>query len=144
MSDLTIAINGQIATLDHASDDPLIRAVIISLFTWRRANPDDDLPSTERNGWWGDSYPTVLDDRIGSRLWLLLRAKMLPDTIACAKQYAEEALKWLVDDGVAARVVVIAERYGTDGVALNTQIYRYDGQILLDLRFANVWKFLNV
>jgi phage gp46-like protein len=141
---LTVAINGQVTTLDRASEDQLVRAVLISLFTWRRANKDDALPGERRMGWWGDSYATVTDDKIGSRLWLLARSKLVPDTIARAKEYAEEALSWMVEDGVAARVVVIAERYGAEGLALNTQIYRNDGRALLDLRFSNVWEFLNV
>ena len=82
----------------------LTRAVTISLFTWRRANPDDDLPGDLRMGWWGDSFPSVPNDRIGSRLWLLSRAKLTAETVTRAREYAEEALRWLVEDGIAARV----------------------------------------
>lgn len=141
---LTIEIGGRTVDLGLAPADPLLRAVIVSLFTWRRANPDDDLPGNRREGWWGDSYPVVEHDRIGSRLWLLSRAKLLPDTVARAQEYAEEALKWLVDDGVATRVLVTAERQGIDRLALGIQIYRKDERDPLDLRFANVWGFLNV
>jgi phage gp46-like protein len=35
----------------------LTRAVLISLFTWRRAADDDALDDEERFGWWGDSFP---------------------------------------------------------------------------------------
>ncbi len=141
---LTVVVDGQTVNLGLASDNPLLRAVVVSLFTWRRANPDDSLPGNEHMGWWGDSYPVVENDRIGSRLWLLSRAKLLPDTVAHAKEYAEEALKWLVEDGVATRVVIVAERQGVDRLALNAQIYRTDGRAPLDLRFANIWEFLNV
>jgi phage gp46-like protein len=140
---LTVVIDGQTATLDVASANPLVRAVLISLFTWRHANTDDDLPGDQRMGWWGDSFPMVPDDRIGSRLWMLARAKMVPETASRAQEYAEEALKWMVEDGVAARVVVVTELQGQDRLAINTQIYRKDGT-LLDLRFSNVWEFLNV
>jgi len=140
---LTVVIDGQTATLDVAAANPLVRAVLISLFTWRYANADDDLPGDQRMGWWGDSFPMVPDDRIGSRLWLLARAKMVPETAARAQEYAEEALKWMVEDGAAARVVVVAELQGQDRLAINSQIYRKDGT-LLDLRFSNVWEFLNV
>lgn len=141
---LTIVIDGQEASLGFDSSNPLIRAVVISLFTWRRANDDDDLPGDSKEGWWGDIYPAVADDRIGSRLWLLSRAKLLPETSRRAKEYAEEALAWLIDDGVASRIDVTAERQGNDMLALSIVIYRADGSIQADIRFANVWEFLNV
>ena len=47
----------------------LASAVIISLFTDRRASVDDRLPdfnSTDRKGWWGDlAKPEVEGDEIG-------------------------------------------------------------------------------
>jgi phage gp46-like protein len=90
---LTIVIDGQTISLCLNSTEPLVRAVIISLFTWRRANPSDDLPGVgtqvQRMGWWGDSFPVVPNDRIGSRLWLLSRAKLTSETVARAKEYTE-------------------------------------------------------
>ena len=62
---LTVVIDGRTIPLGLASSEPLVRAVMISLFTWRRANPDDALPDGKsRMGWWGDSFPTVANDRI--------------------------------------------------------------------------------
>lgn len=121
---------------------PLERAVIISLFTWRRANPDDELPSTNKFGWWGDTYPQNTNDRIGSRLWLLSRAKLTTETVLRAKEYAEESLQWLVDDGVAAAVQVQSERQELDRLALGVKIVRGDGSSL-NIRFSNVWDYLN-
>jgi phage gp46-like protein len=122
--------------------EPLERAVIISLFTWRRANPDDELPSTNKYGWWGDTYPQIPSDRIGSRLWLLSRAKLTAETVLRAKEYAEESLQWLIDDGVAAAFQVQAERQGLDRLALGVKIIRGDGASL-NIRFTNVWDYLN-
>lgn len=145
---LTVQIDGQTISLGLDSAQPLVRAVVVSLFTWRRANPDDDLPSGPdhlgRMGWWGDSFAAVPNDRIGSRLWLLSRAKLLPDTAARAKEYAQEALQWLVDDGVAARVEVQAERQGQSTLAIGVRIYKSDGTVPFDVRFTDVWGFLNV
>ena len=141
---LTIVIDGQTVKLGLDSAEPLVRAVIISLFTWRRANPDDDLPSDLRMGWWGDTFPTFSNDRIGSRLWLLSRAKIVDETVARAKEYAEEALAWLVEDGIASRVDVVAERQGIYMIALGCRIYKSDGTVPVDVRFTNVWEFVNV
>jgi phage gp46-like protein len=139
---LTIVVDGRTISLGLDSVEPLVRAVIISLFTWRRANPDDDLPGNLREGWWGDSFPVVPNDRIGSRLWLLSRAKLTAETVAQAKEYAEEALAWLVDDGVAARVEVEAQRIGIDTLGLACRIYESDGKAPVDVRFTDVWRFL--
>lgn len=141
---LTVVIDGRTVPLGLDSTEPLVRAVIISLFTWRRANPDDELPGSVRMGWWGDSFATVANDRIGSRLWLLSRAKLLPETVARAREYAEEAVRWLIDDGIAARVEVEAERHGLSTLALGVRITKADGKVPLDLRFTNVWEFLHV
>lgn len=99
---------------DVATDTSLRTAAILSLFTNRRAEADDTLPSQDgdRQGWWGD-LPVGSDvsaqskpDRFGSRLWLLSRAKELPETKNRAEQYAREALQWMLDDGVATSVSV--------------------------------------
>lgn len=121
--------------------EDLPRAVLISLFSWRRANPDDSLPSNQRYGWWGDTYPELSNDRIGSRLWLLYRGKLTQQTVLRAKEYAEEALKWLIDDGVADGVTVVSERQGLDRLALGVLLVRGD-KTLIDIRFTDVWNYL--
>lgn len=141
LSPLLLVIDG-VPTVAVDVFEPLPRAVLISLFTWRRANADDDLPGNNRYGWWGDTYPQNNNDLIGSRLWLLGRSKLLPQTVLRAKEYAEEALSWLVDDGVAAQVQVTAERQGLSGLALGITIIRGD-KTALNIRFINVWNFLN-
>lgn len=87
-----------------------IRAVTISLYTWRRAETDDPLDDEERFGWWGDSYPDIVDDRIGSRLWLLRRVKLTPQTQRDAEVYAREALQWLLDDGEVTAIEIASEK----------------------------------
>lgn len=66
-----------------ASLDFLTRAVVISLFTWRRAERDDRTP--QPYGWWGDTWPAVQNDRIGSRLYLLKRRRMPANT--CSRRW---------------------------------------------------------
>ena len=134
----TIVVDGRTLSLGMTPEDPLVRAVIVSLFTWRRARPDDTTEGP-RMGWWGDTTSAVTNDRIGSRLWLLAREKVLPATINRAREYARESLEWLIEDGLASRVEVAAERRGTDGIALAATIYRSDGRPLV-LRFDDLWE----
>lgn len=139
--DDSLTVDGVAFTPNMHPDEELVRAVIISLFTWRRALPDDELPGIDRFGWWGDTFPNVASDRIGSRLWLLVRAKLTDETVLRARDYAIEALQWMIEDGVAARVDVEAERQGINMLAIKCVIYRKDAEPL-DLRFADVWRFI--
>lgn len=105
--------------------DGLESAVAISLFTDRRARPDDvlpDGPNGDRRGWWADP-------ELGSRLWLLGREKQTAIVVTRAQGYAEEALAWLVRDGYA-RIVKIEASVPRNGVlGLYVEIHRTDGTV---------------
>lgn len=126
---------------DLAQDAGLKTAVIVSLFTDRRALPDDPLPGADDDlrGWWGDTFPDTPRDRIGSRLWLLSREKQLTEVVNRAREYIEEALIWLVEDGIARRVVVSAEIIRSGVLGIGVEIFRPDGSVV-DFRFARLWE----
>ena len=94
---------------DLATTDGLESAVAISLFTNARAPDDIELPvGADRGGCWMDSYPDIEGDEMGSLLWLLSREKQTTEVLQRAQSYAREALQWLLDDGVASAVSIIA------------------------------------
>lgn len=126
---------------DLATDTTLRTAVVVSLFTDRRARDDDALPAgagDDRRGWWGDLLPPVEHDQIGSRLWLLAREKQTREVVARAREYAEEALAWLVEDGVADRVEVRADIVRTGVLGLHITIHRPQGAE--EYRYHYVWE----
>lgn len=90
------------------TDDTLETAVIISLFTDRRAQPDDELPGIDdsRRGWWGDILSDIEGDETGSWLWLLYREKTTDETLNRAREYCLDALQWLLEDRIAESVNV--------------------------------------
>lgn len=139
--DMSITVDGVESSL-LAVTNPLVRAVVMALFTWRRAEADDPIEG-ERWGWWGDNLAEQVGDRIGSRLWLLSREKLTASTVQRAIEYGKEALAHLVEDGVATGVTVEAERRGLDMLAMRVLIDRQNAP-QVDLRFANVWSQLNV
>ena len=53
---ITVVINGLSQSLGLESSQPLVRAVVISLFTWARARDDDRLRGDQRMGWWGETF----------------------------------------------------------------------------------------
>jgi phage gp46-like protein len=140
---VVIAVNGQLIDLNTNPPEPLVRAVVISLLTWRRANPDDVLPADARMGWWGDSLADVPGDRIGSRLWLLARENLTAVTVSRAREYCAEALQWLIDDGVAVALDVQAERVAVDRLGIVVTMTRSRGAGDTSIRFDNVWGFIN-
>lgn len=121
-------------------DDGLDTAVILSLFTDARAGDDDVLPhgQSDRRGWWADAYPATTGDRIGSRLWLLRASKQLQSSLTTAKQYAEEALAWMVDDGVAKRVEVETFIPRDEVMGMIVRIHKPDGAVS-SFRFEQLW-----
>lgn len=123
-----------------ATDDGLETAVILSLFTDARALDDDSLPigQTDRRGWWGDAYPPVTGDHFGSRLWLLRASKQLQESLNAARDYATEALAWLIADGVASKVEVETFIPRDEVLGMTVRIYRPDGTAT-PIRFETLW-----
>ena len=124
-----------------ASGDDLTTAVLISLFTDRRAAPSDVIPdgTTNRRGWWADIDTSGNLDEWGSRLWLLDRSKsptqqVLNDAIT----YCNEALAWMVTDGVAASVNVTAQWNAVNFLAIQVIINKIDGTTV-SLQFQQLW-----
>lgn len=118
--------------------EDLATAVLISIFTDRVANSDDPIPdgSGDPRGWWADAgerYP------IGSRLWLLERAKQTAETAARAKDYIVEAVQWLINDGVAATIDVTTAWIAPTRLGAQVVVNRHDGTSVA-LNFANVWQ----
>lgn len=126
------------------SDDresTLTRAVLISLFTWRRALTDDPVDDEELFGWWGDSYPDIADDRIGSRLWLLRRVKLTDATQRDAEFYANEALRWLLDDGHAIAIEITSDKAEISRLNL-TVIITVPGGDRIEIKPISSWQVI--
>ena len=123
-----------------AADDGLETAVILSLFSDARALDADTLPhgQTDRRGWWADAYPVAVGDRFGSRLWLLRASKQLQQSLNEARQYAEQALAWLVGDGAASKVEVETFIPRDEVLGMIVRIYRPDG-LVTPIRFESLW-----
>lgn len=127
MGAMDLALDG----LDLARDDGLESAVLVSLFTDRRARPEqlraeDD--KSDLRGWWGDFAPPVEGDQTGSLLWLLAREKQTAETLARAKQYCEQALAWMIEDRVASRVTVAVRYPATGWMEISIEIVRPDAR----------------
>lgn len=136
---MILTVNG-VRYPGNAPLDRLTRSVVISLFSWRRAEPDDN--AQQPMGWWGDTWPTVQNDRIGSRLYLLRRTTLNNQTPPLARTYINQALAWMIDDGVAARIDTRVERTGIDMLAAAITLWQRDGT-RHTITFDDLWSELN-
>ncbi|PIW54582.1 MAG: hypothetical protein COW16_10355 [Sphingomonadales bacterium CG12_big_fil_rev_8_21_14_0_65_65_10] len=131
MTDLALAWDSDRGGADLAlvdgrleTDNGLRTAVLISLFADAQAELGEALPggARDRRGWWGDEIargpggeaaPAQARDRTGSLLWLLSRSVVSADALRRARDACEDALDWLVRDGIARAVRVVTETQGT-------------------------------
>lgn len=113
---------------DLETDEGLETAILMSLFTDRRAEVDEvDENELDRKGWWADQYSDIENDQIGSKLWLLKRSTTTDETITKCKEYILEATQWMLDDEVASNIEVEVERQGDPGndrLAFFLKIYK--------------------
>lgn len=130
MTDLVLQLGNYTTDLvvtndDFLTDAGLETAVIVSLFTDRRVERSE-LPygDNDQRGWWGDGYLKNPNDKIGSKLWLLQREKMTATTLQRAKNYAEQALQWMIDDRVAEKISVTVSPTRYDAIAIAIDIIR--------------------
>ncbi|MEY0256327.1 phage GP46 family protein [Morganella morganii] len=121
---------------DLISGDDLQSAIIISLFTDRRAHNDDDYEDEHRRGWWAD---TGTDGFIGSRLWLLRRQKLTTKVARKAEDYAREALAWMITDGVVSDIQIRTQIVWPQRLNMVICYHRSDSGAE-DLRFYWVWE----
>jgi len=112
------------------TDDGLISLVELSLFTDRRAPPGVDLPGgpLDLRGWWGDQFWGESFDlpqyQIGSLIWTLERSKNRSATLALLRDYAADAVSWMVGVGLIDRAVAIAERVDRNTAAFGLELFR--------------------
>jgi phage gp46-like protein len=124
---------------DLAAGDDLATSVLISLFTDARADPDDVIPdgSGDARGWWGDTGRPM---RLGSKLWLLDRAKQTEETRLRAQDYITDALQWLIDGGIAASIDVVTEWDRPGFLACAIVLHEPDGSALRTFNYQWAWK----
>lgn len=112
---------------DLKAETGLHNAVLISLWSDRFVEKED-LPEGENDqmGWWADLVAIPSTDKIGSQLWVSERAKTLQGTANRMKNFAEEALQWMIDDGIAISVDVSAFLRDKREIDLEIDIKRPD------------------
>jgi len=122
---------------DLKADEGLETAVLISLFTDQRVT-SGELPAgqSDRRGYWGDIYPPVQGDQIGSKIWTHERGKSSTETLAALESRITEALDWMIDDGAASSVSVEGSIDAYKQMFFTIEIARPTGE---NDRYSLVW-----
>lgn len=123
-------------------DDGLETPVVLSLFSDAPATADELAAAgltreQNRGAYWGNDYPDVDGDIVGSKLWLLARANRSDASLAQARDYAAEAVAWMIEDGLATRIPFTSGWYQRTGfLILGAEMYRPGD---LRPRWRRVW-----
>lgn len=149
MSDIAIEYKSQIKEYDISilngdlkECDDLDSAVIISLFTWARAAAGEVDENAPRFGWFGDKIDADSADSTGSKLYLLKRKKITNQTIMDAREYIEQALQWMIEDGVATEISAEVERNTSDVNRADALVQIVRGDRSRTMKFNDLWSFL--
>lgn len=92
-------------TADFVLTGGLETAIVVSLFSDRRARSDEVADPMKRRGWDGDLVPDVPGDVHGSGLWLYEQRRLGPGDYNGVRMEAEAALAWMVGEGLARTAV---------------------------------------
>lgn len=134
MTDLLLTEGADIALAngDLVLDTGLGSAVLRSLLTDRRATADELVRAgvTDPRGWWGENE----GDAWGSGLWLLAREKQTAETQSRAREYARDALRWLITEGAAEAVEVEVTYPAPERLAVAVRLVRGKST-----RWAQLW-----
>jgi phage gp46-like protein len=108
-------------------DETAVTPMLVAIGSDRLADPDDPLPAgrselnqpalAARRGWPGDALDAS-GRRLGSKVWLLDRAKATEETRAMFEFWLREALAWAVAEGRLVKIAVSWERPGLLGFAV--------------------------
>ena len=127
----------------------LASAALVAIGSDRRALADDILPdvaSDDLRGWWGDTDAETIWGgwHIGSRLWLLSRAKITDSgyrggaTLTNVEAYIREAFAPWLTARIATAIDVVASRLDSQTIVAALTIYRGNASVLA-MQYQLLW-----
>jgi phage gp46-like protein len=130
----------------------LASAIIIALNSDAAADEGDILPDprdSNRRGWWGDLDAQKIWSGwpLGSKLWLLRRAKIVDSgaregaTVARVEAYIRAALRPFIDAALCSRVTVDASQTSERQISATITIYR-GPKTAIQLQYQALWSEL--
>ena len=113
---------------DLLTSDSLENAVAMSIGTYARERNLGNVANLNPNvgGWWGDA----LDEQgtLGGHLYEAFPGKLTDTTARDVENLCNEALRWMIDDGVAKSVNCVAEIAGEEKMNVKITVERPEGE----------------
>jgi phage gp46-like protein len=100
-------------------------AIIMSLFTNKRADESEVANPIDRGGNIMDELNNDPNFEIGSKLWLLRQSRANQDTLNRAESYINECLQWMIEDNIAKNISVSCSFYNNELIS-NITIQKAD------------------
>jgi phage gp46-like protein len=95
--DISIGADGDFETIESYDT-----AVIVSVFTDRRASPEEMMHPERRRGWAGNEHTPGVE--MGSKLWLFEQPRATRSVANAVADALRDALQWFVDERRAVAV----------------------------------------
>lgn len=125
------------------ADAGLATAIILALFTDKRAPEGARLDDGDRRGWFGDRIDVRADlgeADLGSWIWLYERSALTDDLPQLIHDAAVDALEPIRLQGAVARFDVTVEMFREqDRVDVEVDAFSQDGTNIFSQRFALLW-----
>jgi phage gp46-like protein len=130
----------------------LATAIIVALNSDAVADDSDVLPDprdSNKRGWWGDLDAQKLWNGwpLGSKLWLLARAKIVDSaaregaTVARVEAYIRAAIRPFIDAGLCSSVTVDASQTTEKQISATITVYR-GPKSAIRLQYQSLWSEL--
>lgn len=92
------------AAADFGVTEGLESAILVSLFSDRRADESEVPNPMQRRGWIGNTIASTPTDNHGSGLWLYEQRRMTQEIANAVRMESEQCLQWMVEENLAAWV----------------------------------------
>lgn len=119
------------------STDGMETALIVSLFTDARTSSDKVATAHNRRGWVGNILTANIGRSIGSTLWVYEQSRITTNILNQIRVAAQEALDWLVEDGIAKTVIVSVQQVTERGIVISIDIETPQGE---NQRYSAIWR----
>lgn len=125
---------------DFQKVDGLQTAILVSLFTDKRAPASSVLDPARRRGWVGNILTAQSGRELGSLLWLYEQSRLTIDIRNAVIAETRAALNWLIEDGIALSVKVNLLDEAETGISLLIDIVSPNGDVR---NYSVLWRNTN-
>lgn len=112
---------------DFDTVDGFETAILVSLFTNSRRDESDISNPLARGGWIGNWRTAKKQRELGGLCWTVEHERLTANVLNIAREYAKNALNWMIEDGLCRNVEVETLPYKQREIQYNIAITSRDG-----------------